>query len=140
VRLLIVSDLHANASALERVVEHADAVVVLGDLVDYGPDPEATIDWVRRNATYAVRGNHDEAVASGAPTGASERLVEVAEEARPGREPGWPMRTGTSSVRSRFAPSSPSRAQRSPRFMRRRQIRFGPTFGRTRRTSDGSPN
>ncbi|HEY1168417.1 MAG TPA: metallophosphoesterase family protein [Candidatus Limnocylindrales bacterium] len=79
-RLLIVSDLHANASALERVVEHADAVAVLGDLVDYGPDPEATIAWVRRNATYAVRGNHDEAVASGAPTGASERLVDVAEE------------------------------------------------------------
>jgi putative phosphoesterase len=80
VRLLIVSDLHANVSALERVVEHADAVAVLGDLVDYGPDPEATIAWVRRNATYAVRGNHDEAVASGAPTGASERLVDVAEE------------------------------------------------------------
>ncbi len=79
-RLLIVSDLHANASALERVAERADAVVVLGDLVDYGPDPEATVDWVRRNVTYAVRGNHDEAVALGAPTGASARLVEVAEE------------------------------------------------------------
>lgn len=79
-RLLIVSDLHANASALERVAEQAVAVVVLGDLVDYGPDPEATVDWVRRHATYAVRGNHDEAVASGAPTGASERLVDVAEE------------------------------------------------------------
>jgi putative phosphoesterase len=80
VRLLIISDLHANASALERVTERADAVVVLGDLVDYGPDPEATIDWVRRNATYVVRGNHDEAVASGAPTGASQRLADVAEE------------------------------------------------------------
>lgn len=79
-RLLIVSDLHANGSALERVADRADAVVVLGDLVDYGPDPETAIDWVRRNATYAVRGNHDEAVASGAPTGASERLVDVAEE------------------------------------------------------------
>ncbi|MGA2512620.1 MAG: metallophosphoesterase family protein [Candidatus Limnocylindrales bacterium] len=79
-RLLIVSDLHANATALEQVVEQADAVVVLGDLVDYGPDPEATIAWVRRNANHVVRGNHDEAVASGAPTGASERLANVAEE------------------------------------------------------------
>jgi putative phosphoesterase len=79
-RLLIVSDLHANVAALERVSQEADAVVVLGDLVDYGPDPEAAIEWVRQHATYAIRGNHDEAVSRGTRTGAGERLASVAEE------------------------------------------------------------
>ena len=79
-RLLIVSDLHANASALERVVEAADAVVFLGDAVDYGPDPAAAVAWVRDHATWAVRGNHDHAVATGVETGASPRLRAVAEE------------------------------------------------------------
>jgi len=79
-RLLIVSDLHANAVALERVSQDADAVVVLGDLVDYGPDPEAAIKWVREHATYAVRGNHDDAVASNGHTFARGSLAGVAEE------------------------------------------------------------
>ena len=79
-RLLIVSDLHANTAALEQVSQEADAVAVLGDLVDYGPDPEATIKWVREYATYAVRGNHDDAVASNGPTFAGGSLAWVAEE------------------------------------------------------------
>lgn len=79
-RLLIVSDIHANGPALERVSQEADAVVVLGDLVDYGPDPEAAIEWVRRHATYAVRGNHDEAVSRNVPTFAGPALAEAAEE------------------------------------------------------------
>jgi len=104
-RLLIVSDLHANASALERVAERADAVVVLGDLVDYGPDPETTVDWVRRNATYVVRGNHDEAVASGSPTGAATRMAEVAEESA-----AW-TRARLGSADRQFLGSLPLRAE-----------------------------
>lgn len=53
-RLLIASDIHANAAALERVSQDADAVVVLGDLVDYGPDPPAsTPKAIRTRATGA---------------------------------------------------------------------------------------
>ena len=78
-RLLIVSDLHANFAALERVLDTADAVVFLGDAVDYGPDPSEAVDWVRRTATYAVRGNHDEAVANGVPTGAAPAWAGLAE-------------------------------------------------------------
>jgi putative phosphoesterase len=78
-RLLIVSDLHANLAALERVVDKADAVVFLGDAVDYGPDPSPAVDWVRRTATWAVRGNHDEAVANGVPTGAAPAWAGLAE-------------------------------------------------------------
>lgn len=80
VRLLIVSDLHANAGALDSIRESVDAVVVLGDIVDYGPDPRAAIDWARRHATFAVRGNHDHAVLTGERTGAGGAWVDLAEE------------------------------------------------------------
>ena len=78
-RLLVIGDLHANSEALSTMGETVDAVVVLGDLVDYGPDPQAAIAWVRRTATYAVRGNHDHAVATGSRTGAGRAWADLAE-------------------------------------------------------------
>jgi putative phosphoesterase len=35
----------------------------VGDLVDYGLEPTPCIDWVRKNVSFSVRGNHDHAVA-----------------------------------------------------------------------------
>lgn len=68
-RVLVISDLHANLQATEAVLEDAraagwDMALVLGDLVGYGADPEAVIDSVRAlpNATV-IRGNHDKVVA-----------------------------------------------------------------------------
>jgi putative phosphoesterase len=63
-RILVVSDIHANLEALRRIPEGHDRLLCLGDLVDYGPDPAPCIAWVRDRATVAVRGNHDNAVAS----------------------------------------------------------------------------
>ncbi|MDA8203641.1 MAG: YfcE family phosphodiesterase [Chloroflexi bacterium] len=103
-RLLIVSDLHANLAALERVVETADATVFLGDAVDYGPDPAAAVDWVRRRATYAVRGNHDEAVGKGGPTGAAPAWADLAEASA-----GW-TRDALSDEDRAFLGSLPLRA------------------------------
>lgn len=64
-RYLILSDIHANLDALEAVLETADGwdrVLVLGDLVGYGADPNAVIDRVRALEPVAViRGNHDKA-------------------------------------------------------------------------------
>lgn len=64
-RYLILSDIHANWEALQAVLEHAcdryDAMVCCGDLVGYGADPEAVVDWARRNVQAIVRGNHDKA-------------------------------------------------------------------------------
>jgi predicted phosphodiesterase len=69
-RSLVVSDLHANVDALvalERVVARhpVDRILVLGDLVDYGPAPEEVIAWIRARADHVVRGNHDHAMATG---------------------------------------------------------------------------
>jgi len=67
VRYLILSDIHGNIDALEAVLEAAPAsawnrVLVLGDLVGYGAEPNAVIDRVRELHPLAViRGNHDKA-------------------------------------------------------------------------------
>ncbi|MEZ6044730.1 MAG: YfcE family phosphodiesterase [Planctomycetaceae bacterium] len=62
-RILVVSDIHSNWAALSAIREEFDACIVAGDIVDYGTNPLPCIEWVRNNATVAVRGNHDHAVA-----------------------------------------------------------------------------
>jgi len=67
-RTLVISDIHGNIEALRAVAaaEAAiDQVICLGDIVDYGPSPEETVRWVRERAFATVRGNHDNAVATG---------------------------------------------------------------------------
>jgi putative phosphoesterase len=66
-RILVVSDIHANWPALAAVDEPHDVCLCLGDLVDYGPDPVACVRWAMDHATYAIRGNHDHGVAQGIP-------------------------------------------------------------------------
>ncbi len=66
-RILVVSDIHANFAALSAIDEPHDVCVCLGDLVDYGPEPSACVRWVMENADYAIRGNHDHGVAQGIP-------------------------------------------------------------------------
>jgi predicted phosphodiesterase len=66
VRYLIISDIHANLDALEAVLGHAggqwDRVLVLGDLVGYGAEPDAVVNRVRAlNPEAVIRGNHDKA-------------------------------------------------------------------------------
>src|SRR5579884_2271368 len=62
-RILLVADIHGNWPALRAIEEPHDVCLCLGDLVDYGLEPAPCIDWVRRNATHAVRGNHDHGAA-----------------------------------------------------------------------------
>jgi diadenosine tetraphosphatase ApaH/serine/threonine PP2A family protein phosphatase len=62
-RVLIISDVHANAIALEAVLAHAgqvDATWCLGDVVGYGPQPNQCIERIRSlpNLT-CMMGNHD---------------------------------------------------------------------------------
>jgi putative phosphoesterase len=58
-RILLVADIHGNWPALLALNEPHDLCLVLGDLVDYGLEPSPCIDWVRRRAHAAIRGNHD---------------------------------------------------------------------------------
>jgi predicted phosphodiesterase len=64
-RFLILSDIHANLEALEAVLDAAppdgfDRLLVLGDLVGYGADPNAVVARIRSLRPAAViRGNHD---------------------------------------------------------------------------------
>ena len=62
-RILLLSDIHANRHALEAIREEYDICLCLGDLVDYGVEPLPCIDWARRNVTHIVRGNHDHGAA-----------------------------------------------------------------------------
>lgn len=64
-RYLVISDIHANLEAYETVMAAAtplkyERVLVLGDLVGYGADPNAICERVRALAPEAlIRGNHD---------------------------------------------------------------------------------
>ena len=63
-KILIFADLHGNfdaLQALQTVESKPDVVLFLGDIVGYGPEPQPCLSWIRSNATYAVRGNHDQA-------------------------------------------------------------------------------
>jgi len=65
-KILLLSDIHANLAALEAVLEEAsatpyDAIWCLGDLVGYGPHPNECIEALRsqRAPLLCVAGNHD---------------------------------------------------------------------------------
>jgi predicted phosphodiesterase len=66
-RTLVLSDVHANATALNAVLESAkgrwDRIVCLGDVVGYGPDPNEVTSKVRELGATTIRGNHDKAAA-----------------------------------------------------------------------------
>jgi diadenosine tetraphosphatase ApaH/serine/threonine PP2A family protein phosphatase len=66
VRVLLISDIHANLEALEACLEAVptyDVAVNLGDVVGYGASPNEVIGRVRRICRLHVRGNHDKACA-----------------------------------------------------------------------------
>ena len=66
-KLALLSDLHANERALDACLAHArahgaDQMAILGDLVGYGPEPEAVVAQCQRLAeagATVLRGNHD---------------------------------------------------------------------------------
>lgn len=67
-RLAILSDIHANKEALQAALDaiatqDVHSILCLGDIVGYGPDPEACVELVREHCSITLLGNHDEAVA-----------------------------------------------------------------------------
>ncbi len=87
-RILVISDIHANYTALEAVLNAAgevDETWCLGDLVGYGPDPNAVVEQIREipNLT-CILGNHDMAVIGKIPleafNGDARRVLEYHEK------------------------------------------------------------
>jgi diadenosine tetraphosphatase ApaH/serine/threonine PP2A family protein phosphatase len=61
-RCLVVSDIHSNLEAFEAVMKDAgtvDQIWCLGDVVGYGPDPNACVELLRSRTHLCVAGNHD---------------------------------------------------------------------------------
>ncbi len=62
----LLSDVHSNLEALQAVIadlpDTVEAVLCLGDMVGYGPDPNAVLEELRHLPIQAVMGNHDRAV------------------------------------------------------------------------------
>ena len=61
-KLLVISDLHANIDALNAVWEKesdSDVVLCVGDVVDWGFYPHETIAWLKERNAVVVYGNHD---------------------------------------------------------------------------------
>ena len=68
-RVAVLSDIHSNLAALDAVLAHAgavDAIWHLGDVVGYGPDPDAVIARLAERGAVGVQGNHDAASLGGA--------------------------------------------------------------------------
>ena len=66
-KFLVISDVHANWTALQAVVRDAegehDQIVCCGDLVGYNARPGEVIQWTGANCSAVIRGNHDKVVA-----------------------------------------------------------------------------
>ena len=65
-KILLLSDIHANWVALKAVLAaepNIDGLIVLGDLVNYGPHPAECVRWAQANVApgWIVQGNHDRA-------------------------------------------------------------------------------
>lgn len=62
-RYLVISDIHANFSALETVLDRSsgswDRILCLGDIVGYGPHPNECVGRLAELPVTAVPGNHD---------------------------------------------------------------------------------
>ena len=73
-KYLIISDIHSNLEALSAVLANVKRkkfhrILVLGDLVGYGANPNQIIDIIRKfRQAVVIRGNHDK-VASGLESG-----------------------------------------------------------------------
>ena len=73
-KLVLLSDIHANVTAFEAVladieaIGHCDAIAILGDLVNYGPRPNEVIDMVKRISLPIIInfwGNHEYSIFGG---------------------------------------------------------------------------
>ncbi|MBI5518596.1 MAG: metallophosphoesterase family protein [Desulfovibrio sp.] len=65
-RIVVMSDVHGNLEALKAVLADMDALggkismaVNLGDMVGYGPEPDACVKLLRERGVMSILGNHE---------------------------------------------------------------------------------
>jgi predicted phosphodiesterase len=62
-KILVISDIHANLTAFKAVLEDAednwDEIWCLGDVIGYGPDPNECVALLREHPHITLTGNHD---------------------------------------------------------------------------------
>ena len=78
-KIVIISDIHANSEALGVLPREYDELWILGDLVNYGPNPLEAVEFARAKASLIVRGNHDHSAGSGEDPRCSARFRSMAE-------------------------------------------------------------
>ncbi len=66
-RIAVISDIHSNVYALNKVLEdlqerNIDLTVCTGDLVGYGTRPNEVINTLRKERILTIMGNYDEAI------------------------------------------------------------------------------
>ncbi|MDR2746875.1 MAG: metallophosphatase family protein [Treponema sp.] len=62
-RILVVSDIHANLAAFQAVLKETryerEGILCLGDVVGYGPNPNECVELAAELCTVILGGNHD---------------------------------------------------------------------------------
>lgn len=91
-KILILSDIHGNKSALQSVLSDAqgkyEKIILLGDIIDYGPHSNEVIEIVKELSVKIpvlcnIRGNHEQAIIEDNYTGfSSKRGVQCAKNTR----------------------------------------------------------
>ncbi len=95
-QVALLADVHANLDALDAVLKdaarhNAAETWHLGDLVGYGPDPDAVVERLTEVGAACVMGNHDAAAAGLLSTEDFNQLAATAAE--------WTARTITAATR-----------------------------------------
>src|SRR5690242_7950074 len=63
-RIAVLSDVHGNSVALQAVLADVDELgvddlIVAGDMVGFGPNPDEVVDLLRARGARMIRGNHE---------------------------------------------------------------------------------
>ncbi|MCD6407861.1 metallophosphoesterase family protein [bacterium] len=65
-KLGIIGDIHANLESLKECLRFlkgkVEKIVVLGDVIGYGPDPSECIEIVEKEAEIVLKGNHEKGI------------------------------------------------------------------------------
>ena len=66
-RIAVISDIHSNIYALDKVIEdikskNVDMIICTGDLVGYGTRPNEVIHKMKEEKILTIMGNYDDAI------------------------------------------------------------------------------